>query len=297
MKKVIAFLLTFVIVALAFTGSVFTSATAPMFTDVQEDYAFAAIQRWAEYGVIRGRGGGIFDPYGTTTRAEFATMITNIMGYVDEAPIDTFTDIPNNQGMNGSILRATAAGVFPPGGAFRPNDFITRAEATVALVNALELAHSEWDETPTHFVDDAILTPENRGAIRAAVDADVIRGFPYGQNQFRFGPNDTILRKHLAIMFDNAFPVWQPHFDSLEWRDAVEGEDYEVDIETFGVLTFILVEMLDSGWGEHRFLINGHPAGFTRVFSYASGMYQYRYVVDWVVEEIDDEPVLTVQIR
>ena len=307
MNKVIAFLLTFVMV-LTLVSFVSTNVEASTFSDVREDYAFAAIERWVGYGVISGRGGGIFDPYGTATRAEFATMISNIMGTTDEAPVGTFTDVPNNEGMNGRILRATAAGVFQPGGAFRPNDFITRAEAVSALANALGLPHSRWDESPTDFVDDATFTPETRGAIRAASSAGVMRGFPYGQGQYRFGANETIIRKHLAVLFHNAFPVWPvaipaptpapapvPTPAPLVWRNAIEGVDYTAGVETIDVLTFIVIEMRDSGWTEYQFLINGQPVVFTRVL--IGGVYQYRYVVDWISDGIDREPILTVQIR
>lgn len=202
--KAIAILLVLVI-----AGGVFghRQLQADTFTDVSHDYAFSAIERWAGYGVIQGRGNRIFDPYNNTTRAEFATMINNIMGYTTEAEPSVFTDIPNNSGMNGSVLRATYAGVFSPGGAFRPAQSITRVEAATAMLNMLGISFNATDTTPTHFTDDASFTPAMRGAIRAAYNHGLIRGFPVinadGSRSYRFGPSEHIMRKHLALLFDN----------------------------------------------------------------------------------------------
>lgn len=204
MKKGIAVLLALV---LALTPIWASRTQAATFTDVPEDYAFDAIERWAAYGVIQGRGNRIFDPNSNATRAEFATMINNIMGYISEAPVGTFTDIPDNAGMNGSVLRAASAGVFAPGGAFRPTDNITRVEATMAILSMLGISYSANDTVPTQFTDDALFSASNRGAIRAATAAGLIQGFPVETPDqsaaFRFGPDEPILRKHLALLFDN----------------------------------------------------------------------------------------------
>ena len=210
MKKTMATLLALTlafVLLLTSVGAINVQARGGTFTDVNQDYAFEAIERWADYGIMRGRGGGIFDPYSSTTRAEFATMISNIMGYATEAPVGTFSDIPNNTGMNSSVLRAANAGVFPTGGNFRPTDAITRAEATMAILAMLDIPFQVHDTSPTHFIDDHLFTPSTRGAMRAAYGAGIISGIPAnnadGTRSFRFAPNDQISRKHLALLFDN----------------------------------------------------------------------------------------------
>ncbi|MCL2378036.1 MAG: S-layer homology domain-containing protein [Defluviitaleaceae bacterium] len=260
MKKVIVFLLAFVLIIVA-TGHVVSLYAAP-FTDVTEDYASDAIERWASKGVIQGRGGRTFDPYATATRAEFAAMLTRIMGYQQIAPPGTFTDIQNSQGMNAYVLRAAAAGVFETGGAFRPNDPITRAEAAVAFSRALGLNIA--NVSPTHFVDDALFSATERGAIRAASNAGIINGRPAGSNQFAFQPHNNIIRKHLALMFDNAFSA-----DVLVWPAPVSALgvyfNYIVDNSILGgVVTLIVIEpRADVTLPEnYTFLVGGEAREF-----------------------------------
>jgi len=260
-KKVIVFLVAFVL-AIAATGHLISLYAAP-FTDVTTDYAREAIERWADKGVIQGRSGRTFDPYATATRAEFAAMLTRIMGYQQMAPLGTFTDIPNGQGENAYILRVAAAGVFEKGGAFRPNDPITRVEAAVAFSIALGL--DTTSTLPTHFVDNAQFTNAERGAIRAAYDAGIINGHPIGQGQFAFGPHNNIIRKHLALMFDNAFSV-----DVLNWPVPVSALgvyfNYMVDNTTLGeFITLIIIEPRADVMrppASYTFLVNGEAHDF-----------------------------------
>jgi len=206
MKKFLTLLLALILVV-GGLGINRLNADAATFTDVNQDYAFNAIERWASYGVISGRGNRIFDPYSNTTRAEFASMINNIMGYVSVAPVGTFADVPSDAGMYGNVLRATHAGVFSAGGNFRPGDYITRAEAAMAMLNMLGIPYNTNDTNPTHFIDDALFTPQTRGAIRAAYNVGLILGIPVnnddGTRQYRFAPDDRIIRKHLTLLFDN----------------------------------------------------------------------------------------------
>jgi len=238
MKKVTALLLTFVLLVVAATP-IFAAQASP-FTDVNQDYATEAIVRWANAGVIQGRGGGRFDPYATATRAEFATMLVRIMGYQQIAPLGTFTDIITNDGLNPYVLRAAAAGVFDTGGAFRPHEPITRVEAAVAFTRALGLSINNTGAT--HFIDDAQFSSFERGAIRAASDAGIIHGRPAGEGRFAFQPHNNIIRKHLAVMFDNAFSA-----DALQWPVPVTQLgtyfDYMVDSTTLdGNITLIILE-------------------------------------------------------
>ena len=43
------------------------------------DWAVDAVQAMYKAGVLNGKGGGIFDPKGTATRAEVAQMLMNFM--------------------------------------------------------------------------------------------------------------------------------------------------------------------------------------------------------------------------
>jgi len=201
LTSLLAFILTF-----SFTGN-FNRVEASTFKDVGNDYATAAIEKWASYGIATGDGAGTFYPTSGFTRAQMATMLTRIMGYEKEA-VNNFTDVPSGDFYESFILRAVEAGVFDAGGAFRPDAFITREESAVAFAKALGLEFPESDSFPSHFMDDNLISAQARGAIKAIVNNKVMQGIAAetsdGRDAFVFKPGNFIQRKDMMLMFDNA---------------------------------------------------------------------------------------------
>ena len=105
------------------------------FPDVDEDYwAKTAISTMASLGVINGRNSGLFDPDAYITRAEFAAICARF----DDSGVDgitTFTDTVGHWAED-EISRAAALGWIQgySDGTFRPNQYITRAQA-VTMIN------------------------------------------------------------------------------------------------------------------------------------------------------------------
>ena len=105
------------------------------FPDVDEDYwANTAISTMASLGVINGRNSGLFDPDAYITRAEFAAICARF----DDSGVSgitTFTDTVGHWAED-EISRAAALGWIQgySDGTFRPNQYITRAQA-VTMIN------------------------------------------------------------------------------------------------------------------------------------------------------------------
>ena len=105
------------------------------FPDVNEGYwANTAISTMASLGVINGRNSGLFDPDAYITRAEFAAICARF----DDSGVDgitTFTDTVGHWAED-EISRAAALGWIQgyADGTFRPNQYITRAQA-VTMIN------------------------------------------------------------------------------------------------------------------------------------------------------------------
>ena len=105
------------------------------FPDVDEDYwANTAISTMASLGVINGRNSGSFDPNAYITRAEFAAICARF----DDSGVSgitTFTDTVGHWAED-EISRAAALGWIQgySDGTFRPNQYITRAQA-VTMIN------------------------------------------------------------------------------------------------------------------------------------------------------------------
>ncbi len=120
------------------------------FPDVNADYwANTAISTMASLGVINGRNSGLFDPDAYITRAEFAAICarfddSNVSGF------DSFTDTFGHWAEE-EIGRAAALGWIQgyDDGTFRPNQYITRAQAVTMINRVLcRLPEDEDDLLP-----------------------------------------------------------------------------------------------------------------------------------------------------
>jgi len=120
-----------------------------MFTDVSQGHAFRdAINCVAYYGITQGTGDGTtYSPSQEVTRAQMAVFIARAakaagadLGVTANA---RFNDISDTwQEAQDAINRLASNGVIPSGGAFRPDDAITRAEMATFLVGLLVEAAS-----------------------------------------------------------------------------------------------------------------------------------------------------------
>ena len=132
------------------------SQTNP-YSDVSADDWFNnAVSTLTNAGVLDGYEDGTFKPNGNITRAEFATITARFF----EATYDgenLFPDIEGhwaqdyiNEAANASIVNGYEDGTF------RPQQYITRAEA-VTMVNRTIERHPDAD----HLLDDMITWPDN----------------------------------------------------------------------------------------------------------------------------------------
>ena len=150
---------------LAFACAFTMFAGAASFTDEADisENNRDAVDLLTTLGIIKGYEDGSFDPEGTVDRAEMAKMIYTIRnGGNDNASAHvgnttSFTDISGHWAED-YINRAAAAGWINgyADGTFRPNAYITRAEA-VTLINRM------LDRAPdaNHLLADMVRWPDN----------------------------------------------------------------------------------------------------------------------------------------
>ena len=120
------------------------AAADHMFVDVSPGHVFRdAINCVAYYGITQGTGdGSTYSPSQDVTRAEMAVFIARA---AEAAGVDLggagnarFNDIDDTwQEARDAINQVATTGVIPSGGAFRPDDAITRAEMATFLVGLL----------------------------------------------------------------------------------------------------------------------------------------------------------------
>ena len=127
------------------------------YTDVPADAWYNnAVSTLSNAGIIDGYEDGTFKPDGNITRAEFATIAVRFFEATYDGE-DLFSDIAGHWAQD-YINEAANAGIVDgyPDGTFRPQQYITRAEA-MTMVNRTIDRHPHKD----HLLDDMIVWPDN----------------------------------------------------------------------------------------------------------------------------------------
>lgn len=189
------------------------------FPDVTRDYwAAPFIYGLAARGIVVGFPDGNFRPEQPVTRAEFAAMINRAFNMPKiREPIE-FRDVPPNFWNRGGIERAYTMGFMSgyPGGNFRPDENIPRAQVLVSLASGLRYAPTASpDATLGIFADAGRIPPYARSWIAAATERRMVVNYP----DIRYlNPNQTATRADVAAFVYQALvssgqlpPVQSPY--------------------------------------------------------------------------------------
>lgn len=201
-----------------FVMAVPTSAQTA-FPDVSRDYwAAPFIYGLAARGIIVGFPDGTYRPEQPVTRAEFAAMINRAFNMPKiREPIE-FQDVPATFWNRGGIERAYTMGFMSgyPGGNFRPEENIPRAQVLVSLASGLRYAPTAPPDTTLGiFADASRIPPYARSGIAAATERRMVVNYP----DIRFlNPNQTATRADVAAFVYQALvstgqlpPVQSPY--------------------------------------------------------------------------------------
>lgn len=132
------------------------------FNDVNEGMWFnTTVSTMEKLNIVAGRGDGEFAPYANITRAEFAAICARFDTSISEGD-SNFTDISGHWAEK-DIERAVALGWISgyQDGTFRPNNFITRAEA-MSMINRVLC---RLPETEADLLDGMKIWPDNRPGV------------------------------------------------------------------------------------------------------------------------------------
>lgn len=163
-KKLLAVLL-----AMCMAVSLLPSAAL---ADSTDHWAAGSIERWTQEGVL---DGSAINPDAQMTRAEFAQMLCNLMGYTQTS--DTvFTDLPEDDPAAEAISKLVKAGVMNGvgDGKVDPNGTLTREQAAVMLCRALDIKPS--DSAMSDFKDSANVSSWAAGAMAALTERGMMNG-------------------------------------------------------------------------------------------------------------------------
>jgi len=149
------------------------------FSDTKGHWAEGFIKGLIEKKVISGYPDGTFKPEDSLTRAQFATMISNAFTLPEKQPATAFADVPNNFWAKEYIRKANQMGFIAgyPDGTFRPNQFLTRVQAIVALVGGLGLTGGSPDLLGI-YRDRAQIPPYGTDKVATATQKRMVVDYP-----------------------------------------------------------------------------------------------------------------------
>jgi hypothetical protein len=195
MKKFLKCALCTALTVIFMTSGVFAAS----FTDIENHWAENYIEQMAEKGYVKGYGDGTFNPDGPMTRAEVATVISNVFGLANtNAGHKVLKDVKEDDW----FMPYTLVGylVFPPEKddiyTFRGNDEITRLEAAHAIIALYNFTAStgyasQMADYET-YKDDAFV----KKVVSTAVKYKIMQG----KGETGFEPFSTLTRAELCTL-------------------------------------------------------------------------------------------------
>lgn len=203
-SKIVSFVLTFAMLAsMAVPAMAAEAEIMPISATATEGHwSDAAMGRWAEVGVFKGDQYGDFMPDKEMTRAEFAQVLVNLMGYTEVAE-NTYADIPADAWYADAMLKLVAAGVLKGtgynevGAIVSPNAPISREQTAVLLCRALSLKPSA--DAKIDFPDASSVSDWAKDAVAALTERGMLKGTGDGN----VSPALVIDRGSVAQMVSN----------------------------------------------------------------------------------------------
>ena len=167
--------------------------------DIQGNWAYDSIKRLLGMGVVAGYTDGSYKPGNNVTRAEFAKIMVDAMGWKAEtAPSLKFADASLiGDWAKGYVATAVSKGLIAgySDNTFKPANQITRAEIATIVVKAL----GKTAEGTSAFTDASSIPAWAQGYVATAVKEGIVAG--YSDKTFKAGNNAT--RAEAAKMTTN----------------------------------------------------------------------------------------------
>lgn len=183
---------------------------ATSFKDVTQGWAKDAVSALGARGIVKGVGNGEFNPKGQVTRAEFITMLMNLLALSVENATTSFSDVEQGEWYQGNIATAQKLGIVngKPNGKFGVHENITREDMAVMVYKAIQVKQLELSVRETGaFKDEASIANYAKQAVEATQRAGIINGVGNGE----FAPKKNASRAEAAVMIYNLWSLMLAH--------------------------------------------------------------------------------------
>lgn len=204
---------------LTYTGKVYIDVNAVQeddgddedsthFNDVGRGHRWAvgAIDYLYEHGIVQGSGNGYYNPNASLSRGDFVLMLCRAFDLNADSQ-GNFADVDEDSYYSGAVATAKALKIAKgQGGKFNPNASLSRQDAMVLLVRAMEAAGIDLDEADESvldgFTDSNKISDYALSAVAALVNTGIIEG-----NGGKLSPKASVSRAEMAVILYRAMTM------------------------------------------------------------------------------------------
>jgi len=198
MKKITSLLLVFTML-LGVTAFCTAPAAAAEYSDVEGHWARATIEKWSDYGILKGSGGQ-FRPNDPVTRGELSAILNRVYKY----PVQTeagFADITPETWCYADMAAMAQQKILLNEGVYAGHtEQLTRQEAVYMLAQTLRFGLS-YSHRARGFTDYEEIDTRTVAAIGTMREFGYIQGLPDGS----FGALKPVTRAEIVTILDNIF--------------------------------------------------------------------------------------------
>ncbi|MGB7439623.1 MAG: S-layer homology domain-containing protein [Coleofasciculaceae cyanobacterium] len=176
------------------------TAKSVKFTDVPEDlWARPYIEALATQGIMNGFPDGSFQPGGSITRVEFASVLTKAFEKETNSELPDFQDIPADFSALPAVRETVKTGFLRgyPDRVFRPSQLLPRVQAIVALASGLDLDKTTDTEALQIYQDASKIPNYAKEKVSWATAAGLVFNYP---NPQMLNPNRNATRAEVAAL-------------------------------------------------------------------------------------------------
>ncbi|MEK0314597.1 chitobiase/beta-hexosaminidase C-terminal domain-containing protein [Cohnella sp. 56] len=169
-------------------------------------WAKSDIEGLAARSMVTGIGGEKFAPNTQVTRAEFTTMLMNMLDLVDDSAVSTFSDVKTGVWYYNAVASAARMGIVTglTDGSFKGDSPITRQEMAVLIYRAAQAVQADLGSSASAtFGDYAQISAYAADAVQAIQSAGIITGMGDGN----FAPRSLATRAQSAVIIWRLFEL------------------------------------------------------------------------------------------
>lgn len=209
------------------TGKLVETNVENPFTDVSSDYwAKDDILQVVNAGYMVGKGNGKFEPNATVTRAEMATILTNVLG-TEKKAVAPFDDIANHWGkeyIDNAYSNELVLGMGD--NKYVPNGNVTRAQFATFIMNGVDWKADVEEQTDVEekYYGDVFFKDLVENDKYNVIADDVL--LPKTQEQYEFVFKNE---KNLKLLSDEALQI-------IKTTNDIYNTNYQLTDLSYGVV-------------------------------------------------------------